>query len=240
MSNNKYSIINKQAYLEHTYSDKIAPPSEYPNLLVKWLLTTVYKKTGTIADFGCGRGDYLSAFSELGFTPYGLDASPSINDLTDYNVKQVDFEHDDAPYVDEKFDFAFSKSVVEHLHKPSLYLSAIHQSLETGGKAVIMTPSWEHTYWGPFYIDHTHVTPFTAKSLESALEMAGFKKVTVRYFYQLPLLWRYPWLRAIAKLIAKLPIPYSPYNNVPWKVSNRLNKLIRFSKEVMLIATVEK
>ena len=101
MSNNKYSIINKQAYLEHTYSDKIAPPSEYPNLLAKWLLTTVYKKTGTIADFGCGRGDYLSAFSELGFTQYGLDASPSINDLTDYNVKQVDFEHDDAPYVDE-------------------------------------------------------------------------------------------------------------------------------------------
>ena len=129
---------------------------------------------------------------------------------------------------------------MEHLHKPSLYLSAIHHSLETGGKAVIMTPSWEHTYWGPFYIDHTHVTPFTAKSLESALEMAGFKKVTVRYFYQLPLLWQYPWLRIIAKLIAKLPIPYSPYNNVPWKVSNRLNKLIRFSKEVMLIATVEK
>ena len=239
MRNNK-SILENEQYLNHTYSDKAAPPSEYPNLLAKWLLDNVYKKPGKIADFGCGRGDYLRAFKLLGFEPYGLDISPTVKNLSDFKVKQVDFINDSIPYTQEKFDFIFSKSVIEHLREPTPYFSAIHESLEEGGKAVIMAPSWAHTYWGPFYIDHTHVTPFTAQSLKSALEMCGFQKVTVKYFYQLPILWKFKWLKIIAKLIAKLPIPYSPYNTVPWKISNRLNKLVRFSKEVMLIATVEK
>ena len=240
MNKNKKSILNNEKYLEHTYSEKIAPRSDYPHSLGVWLIDNAYKGTGKIADFGCGRGDYLEVFRNLGFEPYGLDISPTISDLKDYNVKQVDFINDEAPYTEEKFDFIFSKSVVEHLQEPSGYLSAIYQSLEDGGKAVIMTPRWSHTYWGPFYIDYTHVTPFTAYSLQSALEMAGFENVNVKYFYQLPVLWKYPWITPFIKLFSKLPLPYAPYNKVPWSVANKFNKLIRFSKEPMLMAIVEK
>ena len=70
--------------------------------------------------------------------------------------------------------------------------------------------------------------------------MSGFKSVTVKYFYQLPFIWKYPWLRPLIQLFAKLPIPFGPYNNVPWSTSNGFNKFVRFSKEVMLIAVVEK
>ena len=51
------------------------------------------------------------------------------------------------------------------------------KTLKPKGKAVIMTPSWEHNMWGPFYIDHTHVTPFTKTSLEDLFVMSGFKNV---------------------------------------------------------------
>ena len=178
---NKETIVDKSKYLKYTYSEKIAPKTEYPNLLAVWVLNNVFHNAGTIVDFGCGRGDFLSAFQQLGFESYGLDASPNIKELKDFTVKQVNFENDAYPYFEQKFDFAFSKSVIEHLHKPDLYLSAIHDSLKESGKALILTPSWEYNYWGPFYIDHTHVTPFTAKSLKSALEMTGFKNVTVKY-----------------------------------------------------------
>tara|TARA_R100000234_G_scaffold59843_1_gene36237 strand:+ start:2493 stop:3212 length:720 start_codon:yes stop_codon:yes gene_type:complete len=237
---NKETIIDKSKYLDYTYSETLAPKTDYPSMLVSWALQNVFHTTGTVVDFGCGRGDFLTAFQQLGFESYGLDASPNIKELQGFTVKQVNFESDPYPYFTQKFDFAFSKSVVEHLHKPDLYLSAIYDSLEEGGKALVMTPSWEYNYWGPFYIDHTHVTPFTAKSLKSALEMAGFKNVTVKYFYQLPILWKYPFLKIFAKLIAKLPIPYAPYNDVPWDVSNKINKTVRFSKEVMLMASAEK
>ena len=240
MGKRNHSILSSEEYLKHTYSDKIAPPSDYPSHLAKWLEQNIFKKSGTIADFGCGRGDFLDAFKSIGFEPYGFDISPNIEELTQHNVKRVDFSVDEAPYDKKQYDFIFSKSVIEHLQEPDTYISAIHKGLKDNGKAVVMTPSWSHTYWGPFYIDHTHVTPFTAHSLESALKIAGFKKVEVRYFYQLPILWKFPWLTPLVKLFSKLPIPYGPYNNVPWAVSNRLNKLVRFSKEVMLLAVVEK
>jgi SAM-dependent methyltransferase len=239
MSNIK-SVLEDSKYLEHTYSNEIAPPSVYPNLLSMWLLQNAYGKTGKIVDFGCGRGDYLHAFRGLGFEPAGLDISPSIENLSDYTVEKMNFEDDELPFPKESFDFAFSKSVIEHLRDPHYYLKGIRDSLKDGGKAVIMTPSWSHTYWGPFYIDHTHVSPYTLFSLKTALEIAGFKNVKVNYFYQLPFLWRFPWLKPLVKLFAKLPLPYSPYNEVPWATSNQLNKLIRFSKEAMLIAVVEK
>ena len=142
------------------------------------------------------------------------------------------------PFPTSSFDFVFSKSVIEHLHSPSVLLSKAVAALRPGGMAVIMTPSWAHTYWGPFYMDHTHVTPFTATSLSAALQIAGFKQVDVSYFYQLPFLWRYPFLKPIAWTIASLPLPYRPYQTAPWQES--CNKLIRFSKEVMLLGVGSK
>lgn len=240
LNSNKKTMLSKDSYLEHTYSIDIAPPSVYPNLLAKWMLDNVFKRAGKIADFGCGRGDYLDAFSELGFEVCGFDISPAAKKMSDHDVKQVDFESDPCPYTEEKYDFAFSKSVIEHLREPSSYLSSILESLDEGGKAVIMVPSWPHTYWGPFYIDHTHVTPYTYRSLKNAMEMTGFKNVKVEYFYQLPFLWKYSWLKPVVSLFSKIPLPYSPYNRVPWGTSVWFNKLIRFSKEVMIIAIAEK
>jgi SAM-dependent methyltransferase len=239
MDNTK-SILKDPKYLEYTYSSKIAPPGPYPEKLSNWLFKNVFKRPGKIVDFGCGRGDYLGAFKLLNFEPCGLDISPGIEVLSDYEVRQMNFEKDDIPFPDASFDFAFSKSVIEHLHDPCCFLSGIYDSLKTGGKAVIMTPSWSHTYWGPFYIDNTHVSPYTSFSLKMALEMEGFKNIRVIYFYQLPFLWKFPWMRVFIKLFAKLPLPYAPYNEVPWSISNRFNKLIRFSKEVMLLAIAEK
>ena len=60
----------------------------------------------------------------------------------------------------------------------------------------------------------------------------------VYHFRQLPILWRYPFLEIFSRLIAMLPIPYSPMHEVSY--NERLNKYIRFSKEVMLLAVGEK
>jgi len=97
-----------------------------------------------------------------------------------------------------------------------------------------MTPSWKHNSWEPFYLDHAHVTPFTKFSLHNAMAIAGFDDVKVLYLYQLPFLWKHPFLQFIPKFIASLPISYWPMEELKWPQS--INKLIRFSNEVMLIA----
>jgi len=65
------------------------------------------------------------------------------------------------------------------------------------------------------------------------MKMAGYENVTVEYFYQLPFLWKFKWLTPLVKLFALLPLPYRPAHNAPWPEG--LNKLIKFSKSVMLI-----
>src|SRR5439155_1220468 len=82
---------------------------------------------------------------------------------------------------------------------------------------------------GRFYIDHTHVTPFTVPSLADALTLAGFTDVSVQYFHQLPAVWRFPFLLPIVRAIAALPLRYRPFDPASrWPA--RLNTLIRFSK----------
>ena len=105
-----------------------------------------------------------------------------------------------------------------------------------------MTPSWVHHSWGPFYLDHTHRTPFTLQSLRDLGSLAGFENVKVEYFYQLPIVWKYSFLKTIAKLVSFLKIPYLPMyeglTSIKWP--NNLNKFFRFSNEVMLIAICKK
>jgi len=235
----KRALDNKE-YLEITYSDTRAPQSSYPIQLGKHLLSNFYKRTGKVLDIGCGRGDSLRALSSLGFNACGVDISPEApNYSKDFNVKVLDLEKEELSYENE-FDFVFSKSVIEHMREPVALIQASYKSLKKGGMSVIMTPSWEHNYKGAFYIDHTHVTPFTRTSLKDIMEMSGFKDVEVYYFYQLPYLWRYPFLKLLSKIVSMLPIPYAPLNQVPWKVSNELNKFVRFSKEIMLLAVAKK
>jgi len=233
------SVFKESTYLDVTYSPERVPYGKYPSQLAQWLLKNVYGKSGKLLDLGCGRGDHLDAFARLGFDVAGVDISPRAPELAkDYCVKTADLECDPLPFTPSSFDFVFSKSVIEHMRRPLGLLSKAIEALRPGGIAVIMTPSWAHTYWGPFYIHHTHVTPFTAPSLEDALISSGFASASVSYFYQLPFLWRYKFLKPLVRILAVLPVPYRPYQSAPWP--DGLNKLVRFSKEVMLLGVSKK
>tara|TARA_Y100000034_G_scaffold136485_2_gene213216 strand:- start:866 stop:1603 length:738 start_codon:yes stop_codon:yes gene_type:complete len=240
----KKSILNKSDYLDITYSEAKAPRTSYPTQLANKIQSDFYKKCGKLIDLGCGRGDFLDAFYDLGFDVHGVDISPNIKNIIPNHkdrVKNINLETDNLDYFyNSHFDFVFSKSVIEHMRDPSGLFTSAYDCLKPGGVAVIMTPSWAHTYKNSFYIDYTHVTPFTKPSLEDAFLMAGFKQVSVQHFTQLPYIWNKPYLKPFLYLISKMPIPYSPYNKVPWSVSNKLNKLVRFSKEVMLLGVAIK
>ena len=234
------SIFDKEEYLNTTYTDFKAPKSSYPFKLINYVKKHYFKNEGKVLDIGCGFGEQLAAFEKHGYESFGIDLSPNVLKLKDrFDIKVFDLRNKNFPYPKNHFDFVFSKSVIEHMHTPHHLFDHAIKTLKPKGKAVIMTPSWEHNMWGPFYIDHTHVTPFTKTSLEDLFVMSGFKNVEVFHFYQLPFVWRSPILRIVPKIISKLPIKYNPYYknaNLP----NELNKLIRFSKEVMLFGYGEK
>ena len=233
------SVMEDAAYLDLTYSEERAAHGPYPGLLAAWLAKTYLPASGSLLDVGCGRGDYLSAFSDLGYQVAGTDISPGAPAFSPgHQVLIANLDLEPMPYPRESFDIVLSKSVIEHTRTPGVLLKKAFDALRPGGTAIIMTPSWSHTYWGPFYCDHTHVTPFTALSLNDALTLAGFHDVDVQHFIQLPFLWRYPILKPLIHLIRKLPIPFRPHMRAPWPEG--MNKFIRFSNEVMLLAVAKK
>lgn len=233
------NVFSRRHYLDVTYSEQRAPRGEYPSLLAAWLARNVLRSNGRMLDLGCGRGEQLAAFAGLGYDVAGTDLAPQARELAGgLDIRVADLARGPLPFEPASFDFVFSKSVIEHMREPLALLERADEALRPGGLLVVMTPSWEFNYKASFYVDHTHVTPFTRPSLADALTLCGFEEVRVSYFRQLPFLWRLPFLRPVVRLVAALPLPYRPMAPAPWP--DGLNKLIRFSKEVMLVGVGRK
>jgi ubiquinone/menaquinone biosynthesis C-methylase UbiE len=217
-----------------SYNSVIYPDTEndYPKKLSEYLIFN-YMKYGDILDIGCGKGTYLKLFnSYAGSRCYGVDLRKENYDVGKIGV--CDIEKEELRYPDNSFDNIFSKSLIEHLYNPENMIKESYRVLKDRGKIIIMTPDWK-SQMSHFWDDYTHVHPYTEKSLMNLLKIHGFKDVTVKKFYQLPFIWKYPWLKFVPKIISLLP------DFLKWKDSSMTNgrdrKLIRFSKEKMLIAT---
>jgi len=164
---------------------------------------------------------------------YGLDKRDEcIKILKDFDIRECDIEKDLFPFEDNYFDCIFSKSVLEHVNNTDNFLTESLRVLKPGGIAVLMTPDWGSQYKF-FWDDYTHVKAFTRKGLQDALVINGFENVACIRFLQLPIVWKYPWIKAFTRIVALLP------DTLKWKDSNekKFRRFIRFSKEEMLLAS---
>ena len=233
--------VERSNYLDIVYSKERRPASDYPARLAKRLADIYAPSGGRLLDLGCGRGDMLRAFDALDFDVVGADVSPDVESLCQpLEAHCVDLAKNGLPVAPASFDVVFSKSVIEHLHDPMPFLAKALDALKPGGVAIIMTPSWLHHRWGPFYLDHTHVTPFTAPSLHDAMRIVGFDQVEVTHFRQLPFLWRWPILNLPVALFSKLPLRYHPMHGQKKRWPAGADKFIQISKEAMLLASARK
>jgi len=221
----------KRDYVSVVYNEKDKPFTEYPDLLTCYLVKKYeLAKEKKILDLGCGRGEFLRGFIRCGLQGYGLDRSPTAKSICpEAEVLQSDLEKDPLPYKDNSFEVVFSKSVLEHFYYPEKLVQEIYRVLKPGGLVITMVPDWESVY-KTFYEDYTHRRPFTLNSLRNIFVINGFSKVEVEKFRQLPFLWTRSWLESFCGLVALItPKAWKPYS-----------KLVRFSKEVMLLSSAVK
>lgn len=226
------SIFNKN-YINVTYEDK---KTDYPRRLCEHLFKNYSGKK--ILDIGCGDGTITKNLLDMGLDAYGLDYSEVSKNFLDTRFNKINIQEDKFPFDDNTFDIVFSKSVVEHLKEPDYLIKESYRVLKPGGIIITMTPSWKHGFKEQFYIDHTHVTPFTRYSLETIHKLEMFKEINCDYFYQLPISWKFPVIKYLFKIIQIIQIPYRPFEKIKWPDS--LNKFFRFSQEAMLLCIGKK
>lgn len=212
-------------YLDVSYSEQRKPITGYPLQLVRRIADTyLHTSRGLLLDVGCGRGDQIRAFAAAGFTVEGADLSPRAPEFAagEYPVKVFNFETATFPWPDDYADFVFCKSIIEHMRDPDRLVSECLRILKPGGQAIFITPNWDRMY-REFYTEYTHRTPFTRKSLGDCMLINGFVGVKVDDLIQLPLVWRYGWLRPLTRLVALAPNSF------------RRHKTVKHSKDVMLL-----
>ena len=224
-------MTDKKDYIGVVYNEKDRPLTEYPDKLAKYLVKRYSILPGkTILDLGCGRGEFLRGFIRIGLHGYGVDQSNAAKKLCPgIEIKTADLERDKLPYDNNTFDYIYSKSVIEHFYFPEKLVQEIYRILKPGGSIIAMTPDWEVIY-KMFYEDYTHRTPFTITSLKDIFLIHGFNNVVCEKFRQLPFLWDMPWLWPVTSIIA-----FACPNFL-----KKSSKIIKFSKEMMLLCTAVK
>lgn len=217
--------MNNSNYINTIYNEENRPITRYPDQLAKYLIETYRIDDGaTIIDVGCGRGDFLYAFQRAGLNAIGVDGEDG--DGRKDIIGGINLETDALPFDDESVDVVFTKSVMEHLHKPDNMLKECYRILKPGGLIIAMVPDWK-TCMYIYYDDHTHVQPYTDVGLRDCLRMFGFSQVNSKQFYQLPVVWKYPIVSVVCRLLRLLGPVKKVYKN----------KFFRFSRELMLLAT---
>jgi len=216
-------------YLDIVYNKKTRPYTNYPNKLILYLYKTFQTQKGMkLLDPGCGRGEHLRIFQELGLDVYGMDISPEAPSLVpDLDVRICDLNAEPMPYEDNYFDVIYNKSFLEHLKDPPFFLKEAMRVLKPGGLLLSMVPDWESQY-KKFYDDYTHVSPFTIVSLNNILLSVGYKNIKVSKFRQLPIVWKYPILNKLLFLL-------SPF--IPVRTNS---SFLRWSRELMLLGSCNK
>ena len=214
-------------FLRETYRNHRATP--YPRKLAAYLAKRYGINSGArLLDVGCGRGEFLEGFSILGVDAVGVDQGDGSSFFSDAHYVSADISQG-LPFPDNTFDFVFNKSVLEHFYFPENLVLEMRRVLKEGGVVISMTPSWVHNQPG-FFVDFTHRTPFTLESIVDIHRIAGFESVQAEYFTQLPTVWHAKYLRILTFLVRYLAPRYL----------SRFSKVVRFSKELMLLSTARK
>ena len=189
-------------YVSEVYDEKRTPRTDYPTKLATYLFKRFEMRKGEkFLEIGCGRGEFLTAFSALGLDCTAVDMSDfSVESLKKFNVKKADVSSSPLPYPDNSFDIIYHKSLIEHLYSPDNLMKETYRVLKPGGKVIILTPDWV-SVMKVFYEDFTHSRPYDRISLRDAMSVYGFSDVDTELFYQLPAIWKHRSLRQVCRFL---------------------------------------
>ena len=177
--------------------------SYFNSYLSKLANTLVFDKNiqnCTIVEIGCGKGSFLRKLVEIkewGNTGYGFD--PSYVGLETDLGGRLNFKkrYYDLDCTNINADVIVCRHVIEHVPDPLNLLRIIRKALNNSRHAHIFfeTPSVEWILHNQVIYDffYEHCSYFSASSLRTAFDAAGFKVESIKSVFE----DQYLWLEAI-------------------------------------------
>src|SRR5579872_2455391 len=145
---------------------------------------------GAVLDIGCGRGHFLSALRESGWSCTGTELSETAaqhaRDVLKLDVHTGPFS--DGSFPNSSFDAIYLWHVLEHIASTKDALTSVRRILRPGGMLVIALPnveSWQARLcrYGWFHLDlPRHYVHCSAAWLVETLISLGFRIMEVNHF----------------------------------------------------------
>jgi SAM-dependent methyltransferase len=222
------------SYLNTVYSRDRAPKTKYPFELIDYLYKRFHLKKGNrILELGVGNGDFLVEFQKKGLICTGVDIEISPLTSPKLKLKKINLSKGKLPFPDRSFDIVYHKSMLEHFYRDEAeqIMKETYRVLKKGGILIILVPDWV-SQMETFFEDYTHVHPYDQLAISDLLNIYNFKGVKSEKFYQLPILWKYPFLKIISRFL-------NPFLKV--STARRFTevtgiKFFRWSRESMILA----
>ncbi len=141
-------------------------------------------KHARILDLGAGKGFLVQFLMLKGYeNVLGVDVS---QDQVDFARRQglpvTQANAFEFLRFNKGFDLIVATDVIEHLTKNEIveFLEGIRGALVPGGSTILMTGNASSIYGGTItYIDFTHETSFTERSLHQILLACGFERISI-------------------------------------------------------------
>src|SRR5262245_32440432 len=174
--------------------------NEYLDGLVRHIVVERGVRNCRVVEVGCGKGLFLRklvGFEGAEITGCGFDPSYT-GDAVAYGGRlKFEKRYYGADCADMPADFVVCRHVIEHVPSPVTLVRDIRRALVNSPRARIFleTPCVEwilsnRVIWDFFY---EHCSYFTAGSLATVVEMAGFKVEAIEHIFH----GQYLWLEAV-------------------------------------------
>ncbi len=136
---------------------------------------------GRILDVGCANGDFLNVARQRGWEVYGADPSAARAEVEARGIKLVGTTVHDADVREGTLDAITFWDVLEHVTDPIADLNRARELLKPDGVLALTVPDSSNLLarisgrrWFGYRTAGEHLQFYTASSLTTALEKAGF------------------------------------------------------------------
>lgn len=183
------------------------------NYLAKYCLNRK-KVAKNILDLGCGYGELIGAFSELGLQTWGVDVSSQVLEAAKFraksaNIIKIDLVCDRLPFKDKFFDIVTACEVVEHLKDDDNLFGEAYRVIKPGGLFLVTTPT-DGSLFGKIFEnfvpdDPTHINKHLEKYWTSKITNVGFRVEELRAIS----FFGFPPLELVRNFFRKFGLPVS-------------------------------
>jgi len=147
-----------------------------------------YTEAGLLIDIGCGTGEALREFRNLGWKTAGTDLSLDACRYArkNHNIDAFHTAGNDLPFPDNSVAVIYMNNSLEHIPEPRTFLAEAQRILQKEGRIVIETPNFDcrqahrlQHLWRGIEIPR-HLYHYTSDSLTKLLETAGFTNIMIK------------------------------------------------------------